>query len=67
MIKQTGKVMTDASKILPVIFLLMYSFLQVAQPMIDKDFTFPVLIGIPKAEQRAIVKNEPMSEENEPW
>ena len=59
--------MTDASKILPVIFLFIRSFLEAAQPIIDSDFAFPVLMGMPSTEEIAIVKNEPTSEQNELW
>ena len=55
--------MTDVSKIMPVIFLFIFSFLATLEPTMDNDFTFPVLIGIPKNEHKAKVKNEPRSEE----
>ena len=63
--KQIGNVMTDVSKILPVIFLFICSFFAKDVPTIDNDFTLPVLIGIPKKEHNISVKNEPRSEQNE--
>ena len=56
-----------SSQIYRVIFLLIRSFLEAAQPIIDSDFTFPVLIGMPKMEEMAIVKKELKSEQNELW
>ncbi len=60
--KQIGNVITDVISISVIIFLFVPAPLARPLPTIDKLFTFPVLIGIPRAEQIKRVRNEPTSE-----
>ena len=61
-IKQIGNVVTEVISISVIIFLFAPAFLASPPPTIDKLFTFPVLIGIPKTEQIKRVMKEPTSE-----
>ena len=61
-IKQIGKVITEVRSISVIIFLFTPLFLANEQPTKETLFTFPELIGIPKAEQMKRVTKDPKSE-----
>ena len=60
--KHNGKVITEVISISVIIFLFTLAPLALPLPIIDRAFTFPVLIGIPIKEQIKRVIKEPMSE-----
>ena len=61
-IKQIGNVITEVVSISVIIFLFTLILFARPHPTMDRLFTFPVLIGIPRTEQIKRVTKEPMSE-----